>query len=336
VLFRSKSRASDVFALGVSIQFLLSASKSALVTAGMLVPLMTLTEKMINNDPSERILAKDAQHDPSFQAGGAACQAVDLSKPPSYWACRGTYEWHRSKYMEEEVMKMIKTTTCQKCLKYGLATNVRILKVSRVENKVHWKSFSGRRAELAEQNRGTLSRVAERNINVPEVVLDDKTNEIFLWHGLPAENVPMVANAGLDERIANCKGLYGAGIYLTDHWCKALQYSRAGNCSIRHKKCGEKFRCNCVGPKRVLICRALMGEIYYVKPTDQLKGQRRPPERPGAGPGMVYDSVIAKPNVANFHDQEHYEMVLFDRKSVYPEWIVELEWDLKPAWRGHR
>ena len=26
---------------------------------------------------------------------------------------------------------------------------------------------------------------------------------------------------GLDERIANCKGLYGAGIYLTDQWCKA-------------------------------------------------------------------------------------------------------------------
>jgi hypothetical protein len=51
-----------------------------------------------------------------------------------------------------------------------------------------------------------------------------------------------------------------------DQWCKALQYSRAGKCSIRNKVCGQLYRCGCKGPKRVLLCRALLGETYYVSP----------------------------------------------------------------------
>ena len=43
---------------------------------------------------------------------------------------------------------------------------------------------------------------------------------------------------------------------------------------------------------------------------------------PEAGDGM-----LAQPFEANQGQQHHNEFVLFDRKSVYPEWIVELEWN---------
>jgi len=248
--------------------------------------------------------------------------------PPPYWAMRGTYEWHKSEFMRNEVERLLDETTCWDCRKWGLATDVNVLSVCRVENKIHWKSFSSRRAELlalADQSCG-VPRSVQRRIQVGDVRLDDTSHEVFLWHGLPAARVPVVAHSGLDERIANCRGLYGAGIYLTDQWCKALQYSRAGDCSIRHKLCGRKYRCDCRGPKRVLLCRALLGVPYYVQESDNLQGQRRPPERISARPGMVYDSVIAEPQVGNNRQQRHNEVVLFDRKSVYPEWIIELEW----------
>ena len=60
-----------------------------------------------------------------------------------------------------------------------------------------------------------------RKMCIEDIELDQSTNEVYLWHGLPASSVPMVAHSGLDERIANCKGFYGAGIYLMDQWCKA-------------------------------------------------------------------------------------------------------------------
>ena len=69
------------------------------------------------------------------------------------------------------------------------------------------------------------------------------------------------------------------------------------------------------------MCRALLGEAYYVGPRDNMKGRRRPPVREGAGPGSVYDSNIAEPGMSAFkRKQVHSEFVLFDRKSVYPEW----------------
>ena len=35
------------------------------------------------------------------------------------------------------------------------------------------------------------------------------------------------------------------GIYLPDHQCKALQYSRTGKHSIQHTSCNKRYRCNC-------------------------------------------------------------------------------------------
>jgi len=323
----AKSRASDVFALGSSIEYLLNCVSSS-ANAEEQQHVRTLVNRMICESPSERISAQDAQLATAL-VELAPCSPKVSSEPPPYWARRGTYEWHRSPYMEREVVSLLRGTTCSSCLQYGLATDVRIVKVCRVENLIHWRSFSSRRTELAElaERSSRPVHVAQRNLLVGDLTLDNVTNEVFLWHGLPSENVPMVAHSGLDERIANCKGLYGAGIYLTDQWCKALQYARARNCSIRHKRCGQRYRCSCQGPKRVLLCRALLGEAYYVKPTDRLQGQRRPPERHTAGPGMVYDSIIAERGVGNGGWQNHSEFVLFDRKSVYPEWIIELNWD---------
>ena len=140
------------------------------------------------------------------------------------------------------------------------------------------------------------------------IELDEMANELFLFHGLPTSTVPMVANSGFDERVAKTRGLYGAGIYLTDKWCKALQY------------CDQKY------PKHILHCRAVIGEPYYVKDGDNFRDLCRPPCRTAAGQGAIFDNIIAQPGVSNCSGrrQLHREFVLFDRKSVYPEFVIEL------------
>lgn len=327
---RRKNRASDMYALGRSIQELAQRVFPRGLPPGH--PLIVVFGKMLCEDPGERITAQLAQHDEIFRATGPCINVPAVSlEPPHYWVNKAPYHWYRTEEMESVIRTQLEKTTCNNCKYYDKQMKVRIRKVDRVENIIPWQSYAARRLELVERSntsgktRDSRSLVS-REIEVADSQLDDISNEVYLWHGLPAGNVPMVAYSGLDERIANCKGLYGAGIYLTDQWCKALQYARAGKCSIRHKVCQGYYRCSCPGPKRVLLCRVLLGEAYEVKRNDDLKGQRRPPERPDAGPGAVYDSIIAKQGFINGRQQHHREFVLFDRKSVYPEWIIELDW----------
>eukprot|EP00812_Abedinium_dasypus_P011116 NODE_4695_length_649_cov_254.752525.p1 GENE.NODE_4695_length_649_cov_254.752525~~NODE_4695_length_649_cov_254.752525.p1 ORF type:complete len:168 (+),score=55.49 NODE_4695_length_649_cov_254.752525:3-506(+) len=160
-------------------------------------------------------------------------------------------------------------------------------------------------------------------IRLDEMRLDGATNEILLWHGLHPDDVVHVAHNGLDDRFSDLKNFYGAGSYFTDQWCKALQYSRAAGCSIRKKRCRNKFRCACPGPKVALLCRVLLGEPYMAKQSDNLKGQRHPPFR-DAENQILYDSVIVEPQwmQCTQKQQQHREFVLFDRRSIYPEHIV--------------
>ncbi len=44
------------------------------------------------------------------------------------------------------------------------------------------------------------------------------------------------------------------------------------------------------------------------------KNERRPPEN--------YDSIFARHEIANDRQQHHNEYVVFDRRQVYPEYIV--------------
>ena len=123
-------------------------------------------EKMLCNDPQDRVRAQDAQHNASFRddRDGLARRSTTFDPPP-YWAKTESYYWHRSKFMEAVVMKLLRSTTCAGCQRHKLATDVQILKVCRVENRFHWRSYAARRMELVERNSSPdhKVRVAQRN-----------------------------------------------------------------------------------------------------------------------------------------------------------------------------
>jgi hypothetical protein len=326
---RPKSRASDMYGLGMSIRFLVD------VASSQDRRLRAVADDMTREEPSDRISAQAAQIALAFVFEGSNAPAENPAAPPPYWVLRGANEWHKSAFMEQQVRKLLRWSTCEQCGEHKVATGVRIRSVSRVENKILWSSYASRRSELRETAKryGAFRRHERRELTVEDARLDEDTNEVLLWHGLPADLVDTVATSGLDDRVSSPQGLYGVGTYLTDQWCKALQYSRSGGCTVQRKWCGDKhgakakWRCYCPGAKKVLLCRVLLGEAYRVRSWDNLKGHRRPPAMTGSAPGRVYDSIIAEPKVANREKQGHWEYVLFDRRSIYPEWVIELVFD---------
>ena len=114
----------------------------------------------------------------------------------------------------------------------------------------------------------------------------------------------IIATGGFDERVASLGGLYGAGSYFADTFCKANQYATQTNAQGEH----------CV-----LYCRVTMGSVH--KTTVTHRNARRPVDN-AATPGAPYDSIFAETGVANGGRQTHNEFVVFRHDQVYPEYIV--------------
>jgi hypothetical protein len=143
--------------------------------------------------------------------------------------------------------------------------------------------------------------------------LDQDINELLLFHGTPTEvKGRTIANQGLDPRVGNLGGLYGAGSYFADSSCKSNQYTGSG--TIR----------------TFLICRVLMGWPFCTNTTHN-DSVRRPPDNlngrvydSATGHYFVppYDSIFAQSGVANDGRQEHNEYVVFNREQVFPEYLV--------------
>ena len=122
---RPKSRASDVYALGLSIDHLLSCLIGC-VSDTEVLPLKSLVADMIRNEPADRTSALEAEQSAVFQIQSSVA-IVSPKAPPAYWAKQQRYTWIRSSYMEQQVASLLNETTCDACKPYGLATNVRVV-----------------------------------------------------------------------------------------------------------------------------------------------------------------------------------------------------------------
>ena len=113
-----KSRASDMFALGVSITHLhgimdvsLQQQHIPLDKGANLTPLWALVDEMCRNEPADRTTAQIAQQSPVFwvdSGSTVASQRAALGRPPPYWAQDSKYRWHPSPYMEKVVETLMK------------------------------------------------------------------------------------------------------------------------------------------------------------------------------------------------------------------------------------
>jgi hypothetical protein len=187
-----------------------------------------------------------------------------------------------------------------------------VSKVLRVENELLWRQYQTKKEVLKLEYQAYMQpattlpslRPKTKQPSLPSAELSTDLNELFLFHGTDHDSALTIAQYGFDERVANLRGLYGAGSYFADASCKANQYA--------------KRSATAQGEHVLLLCRVLMGWAFPTK--TQHKQQRRPPANPAVGPSRPYDSIFAECGVGRVGP--HNEYVVFDRSQVYPEYIV--------------
>ena len=176
--------------------------------------------------------------------------------------------------------------------------------VERVENWTLWQKYTTSKLTMQHQPGGPFPRL-DSKANVSRLVhgarvIDPGVNEYWLWHGTDASTADILAQTGFDIRVASRSGLYGAGSYFADAFCKANQY--AGTPNARGQHC-------------VLYCRVLVGNAYCTTAHHQNE-LRPPPLDAGDATKGVYDSIYAEIGVANGGAQKHNEFVVFENGRV--------------------
>jgi len=144
-----------------------------------------------------------------------------------------------------------------------------IKRIERNQNKTQWMWYFLRRQFVASNNKMN-------------------PNELFLFHGSRSDAYDIILKDGMDHRVANLSGAFGAGIYFAPSSGTSSGYIS-----------GTKN-----GNYRMLYCRVTLGAVGPGS-----SGLRRPPEMKKGG--KLYDSVG---NTTMY--------VIFDNHQCYPEYCI--------------
>mmetsp|Transcript_65607 Transcript_65607/g.213636 ORF Transcript_65607/g.213636 Transcript_65607/m.213636 type:complete len:250 (+) Transcript_65607:483-1232(+) len=186
--------------------------------------------------------------------------------------------------------------------------NAQVLSVEPVISSEVWSTYQGAVCKLRSKHRQygvevkTVPLVEQLKLHL----LDSALNEGYYFHGTDAESARRIQQFGFDERCS--KGIYGDGVYFTPDACKALQYS---------KPTGD-------GSRILILARVLVGDPFF---TESRLSTRHPPPRDPLEPGLLYDSVIARPGPtagAPGDYQNHTEVVMFNGAQTYPAYIMRV------------
>ena len=279
------------------------------------------------------------------------------SIPPIYWfrsRCSGFSSRFIDLSSDERIMhqfQLLLSLTC-KTDKIGIGKDgngmthkfLRILKVTRVENEVLWRSYSSKRALIPPPSH-LLSDVKTADIEITKQLgLDVTKNEHLLFHGSPPQLVDIITSQGFDERVSRTSGFFGAGIYFSECSSKADAYC-GRNVSINQdeRKMNDEEKVNddkktksgSIGEKaKMIVSRVILGDAHFTnKP---LKGIRRPPcvlghincnhnhNQSSSQNHKLCNSVIST-HVVNKLLKNYREFVIYDRELSYPEFVVEYE-----------
>jgi hypothetical protein len=101
--------------------------------------------------------------------------------------------------------------------------------------------------------------------------------------------------------MASDSGYHGQGTYFASNACKSHQYSK------KSSNANGMF---------MIIARVSVGQIYYTKSV--CREAKLAPQK--------NDSIVANAGPMTGHNkgkQAHQEIVIFDRNSAYPEFVVK-------------
>lgn len=306
-------------------------SRSAELDSEVRTQVAESARRLRDPDPKHRPSASEVLAESCFSRG--LVQHVAL---PPYWVTKDLDDVVRrqypSEYKRELLQDLLRSTAHTDASRTaGCAmkrlSEASLVEVQRNENVRLFKSYERKRAEMREYHRGAGTTVEPVTPPLPSgmELLDPATNEVFgLMHGTTPELAQVILENGFDERLAQLTSLYGAGIYITDASCKAMQYCTKPLMLQTPPEPGKEYV--------IIFCRALLGAVHSVEEVLKPPGAstdyvRRPPDR---GNGQRWDSVMATAGAkavpgGGTHSQVHREFVLFSRDQIYPEYLVRFK-----------
>eukprot|EP00931_Biecheleriopsis_adriatica_P061156 TRINITY_DN3676_c0_g1_i1.p1 TRINITY_DN3676_c0_g1~~TRINITY_DN3676_c0_g1_i1.p1 ORF type:complete len:838 (+),score=166.78 TRINITY_DN3676_c0_g1_i1:79-2592(+) len=188
---------------------------------------------------------------------------------------------------------------------------IRGVNVWRLEHDILWSRYCSKKEEILALHR---KRKIDCRMLVPPVAnywtptfpqcldwastFNAGCNEVFLWHGTRHQNIDIICKAGMDERVCQLSGMFGAGIYFAQDSCKSGQYAQRDS----------------RGSRWFLLSRVVLGNPYIAHTA--MPQTRRPPDK--------FDSVVYEPNQAQVGQVgQHREFMVYDRSQVYSEYVIE-------------
>ena len=277
---------------------------------------------------------------------------------PSYWrTSKGSgggafanFSRLRTRYMRRKLQHLLQNCAQHPdgCNDGTPLKNVRVIAIERIENHALWDRYSTFRSEARHRaaepapHAHTRSKKQQQSWREKSrsIKCDLGDDERYLFHGTNITNINSIVKNGFRLSVDKLSR-YGQGIYFTDESCKSHQYCK------KETRDGVDVFC-------LLYCRVYTGRALMYRPDQSdvsagyLKGMRKPaPGDPvfearlrskstnpsaAAECAQEWDSVIVEPEkTEGYSAQVHREVVIFDPRQVYPEFIVFYRTDDKPG-----
>jgi len=200
--------------------------------------------------------------------------------------------------------------------KNPLATSLKVQQVIHVENVENYLNYMARRDQVVSRFRRLplAEQKTDWHVKTTKVSMcgtphhasepvNNAVNEYWMWHGTSKEGVKAITDTDFDIGLAGSGSgcLYGRGLYFAESCMKADEYAKTD-----HR-----------GYSPLLLCRVILGRIYYCDLEDPWTEKRRLENL--CKTGGEYHCVLG--------DREKVrgtfrEFVIYDNAQVYPEYIV--------------
>jgi hypothetical protein len=197
----------------------------------------------------------------------------------------------------------------------SMSGSVEVKSVTQVRNPLLWRQYVARRHELADFAWGLAEPLPLRTWEPSlwdALKLQPAANEVLLFHGTKKRSAQVIHEQGFDERVANDRGLFGAGVYFADDALKSHQYTDSG---------GDGYRV-------LFVSRVCLGKplVRCSASSGHQSGMRRAPcigECQGESCAHPrYDSVAVMHDAQLHNGSAFREFVIYDGAQAYPEFCI--------------
>ncbi|CAE7836698.1 Tnks2 [Symbiodinium sp. CCMP2592] len=235
---------------------------------------------------------------------------------PSYWECSSDILVMLDPGGLEKLQQLIDGTfrdTSTRDRSGSMPSKLRVVHAHRIENEALWQEYTVDRYAIKQKRRHrctaldrlggeALTQDFVRGLGLMED-LDQRVNEVSLWHGTSPQNAFSIARTGFKIRPHARGRLYGAGAYFAECSSKSDEYARDDAEGIHQ------------GLYCLLLCRVLLGEPLHLT----AGGDQVGPLVRAALDSDLYDSVLGdrRASVGTYR-----EFIVYDDYMAYPEYIV--------------